>query len=129
MEIFSERLLSYREKSGISLVELSKKLGISRQTLDNYIKGKQAAGIDTVLKLCEIFNVEPNDLLWNRETEKTVSNYLGEKEIEINNILEKIEDEEIKKTFRDLIRDNRQLSKKVAKFAEYAKAIYDLKPF
>mgnify|MGYP001256720992 CR=1 FL=1 len=51
-----------------SIVELERRSGVSRQVLDRFIKGKsKRLDFDTVIKLCNVFNCEPGDLLYIEE--------------------------------------------------------------
>lgn len=48
-----------------SMVELEKQSGVSRQVLDRLDKGKsKRLDFDTVVKLCDLFDCEPGDLLY-----------------------------------------------------------------
>ena len=53
-----------------SMVELERKSGVSRQVLDRLDKGKsKRLDFDTVIKLCDLFNCEPGDLLYIEKEE------------------------------------------------------------
>lgn len=60
---FTENLNLLRKTKGFSQAELSKKLGISRQTYNNYEKGIRFPNKDTLGKLAEFFNVSVEYLL------------------------------------------------------------------
>lgn len=48
-----------------SIIELERRSGVSRQVLDRFIKGKsKRLDFDTVVKLCDVFNCEPGELLY-----------------------------------------------------------------
>ena len=53
-------------KKGIrTMVELEKRSGVSRQVLDRLDKDKsKRLDFDTVIKLCDLFDCEPGDLLY-----------------------------------------------------------------
>lgn len=53
----------YREKLGISQAELGRRIGVSRQTLNNYELGKREADYETLLKLSEELNATVQELL------------------------------------------------------------------
>jgi transcriptional regulator with XRE-family HTH domain len=44
-------------ESSLSKTELAKRAGISRVTLDNYIKGEVSATVDNLISLCRNMNV------------------------------------------------------------------------
>ena len=53
-----------------SMVELEKKSGVSRQVLDRLEKNKsKRLDFETVVKLCELFNCTPGELLYIDEEE------------------------------------------------------------
>lgn len=51
-----------------SMVELERQSGVSRQVLDRLDKNKsKRLDFDTVVKLCDLFDCEPGDLLYIEE--------------------------------------------------------------
>ncbi len=59
----------YREKMGISQAELSRRIGVSRQTFNNYELGKREADYETLLKIAEELHTSVQALLTDDNTE------------------------------------------------------------
>lgn len=63
--------------SGISKKDLSTKLNIKQPTLSQYLSGRAMPALDTLANLCNVLDVEPNEILcfsgraYNAEYEKT----------------------------------------------------------
>lgn len=68
-----ETLKRLRKDRGWTQEELAAKLSVSRQALSKWEVGASVPDLDTVLQLCRVFGVTPNDLL----TEKTAQNPSG----------------------------------------------------
>lgn len=48
---------------GINQVDISRELNVSQPTVSNWLKGTRSPSNKTIAKICELYNVEPNDLL------------------------------------------------------------------
>lgn len=59
----------YREKLGISQAEMARRLGISRQTFNNYELGKREADYETLLKISEELHTSVHALLTSDNSE------------------------------------------------------------
>lgn len=59
----------YREKKGISQAELSRRIGVSRQTFNNYELGKREADYETLLKIAEELHTSVQALLTDENLE------------------------------------------------------------
>lgn len=59
----------YREKMGISQAELSRRIGVSRQTFNNYELGKREADYETILKIAEELHTSVQALLTDENSE------------------------------------------------------------
>ena len=59
IDLFKDRLSLYRTNNNLTLLDLSNKLNISRQTLSKYEKGESLPNIDDYYKMCEDLNVSP----------------------------------------------------------------------
>lgn len=59
----------YREKLGISQAELSRRIGVSRQTFNNYELGKREADYETLLKIAEELHTSVQALLTDENLE------------------------------------------------------------
>lgn len=53
----------YRELCGISQAEAARRLGVSRQSYNNYELGKRECDYELLLKISEIFNTSVESLL------------------------------------------------------------------
>lgn len=60
---FSERLKMLRLEYGISQNMLAKCIGVTRQAIGNYEKGKRECGFDILIMLAEMFGVTTDFLV------------------------------------------------------------------
>ena len=58
-----EKLLQFRKQKGLSQDAVSKKLNVPKSKLSKWEKNELRPEIDDVLKLCDIYEITPNDLL------------------------------------------------------------------
>ena len=49
--------------SGYTQKELAQKLQVSQQTVSHYIKGDKLPSLDTFANLCEVLDLDANDIL------------------------------------------------------------------
>ena len=69
----SEKLLCLRKKASLSQVEVSRELGISRQTLSKWETGKSCPDAIFIKKISEIYKVSIDELMdnnYNLQNEK-----------------------------------------------------------
>ncbi len=57
------RLTEAIRTSGMTQVEISRRLGISAPTVAQYISGRSMPALDTFANLCKILDVDANDIL------------------------------------------------------------------
>jgi|MGYP000024295316 transcriptional regulator with XRE-family HTH domain len=65
---FKENLdyLTHEEKFNCNVAELAKKLNITRQSIRYYTIGKAKPSFDNLIKICEIYDITPTQLItWN----------------------------------------------------------------
>lgn len=67
---FGSRFRSAREKSGYSQQELASILSVTDGTISNYENGGAYPRWNTINKICDILDVDPNYLFWDDMTEK-----------------------------------------------------------
>lgn len=63
------RLKEYRKKKGLTTYEVGKALGVSPSAVTNWETGLRRPDIDTLIRLSEILDCTPNDLLGYEEKE------------------------------------------------------------
>lgn len=57
---FSDKIKAAREKKDFSQQQLGDFLGVTDGTISNYEKGVAFPRFETIIKLCELLEVEPN---------------------------------------------------------------------
>lgn len=62
MAISYRKLFNLMDKCGVKKVDLRTKYGINPKTVDRLTKNESVT-VDTLMMLCEIFNVQPGDIL------------------------------------------------------------------
>lgn len=62
---FGSRFKAAREKMGLSQQKIADKLNVTDGTISNYEKGVAYPRWDTINKICDILNVDPNYLFWD----------------------------------------------------------------
>ncbi|ADX77701.1 transcriptional regulator [Staphylococcus pseudintermedius] len=58
------RLVEYRKKCGISQLELSRKVGVSRQTINLIENNKYNPSLKLCISICLTLGVTLNDIFW-----------------------------------------------------------------
>ena len=58
-----EKIAQAIKNSGLTQTELSKKLGISQQTVSHYVKGDKLPALDTFANLCAVLDLDANEIL------------------------------------------------------------------
>ncbi|EGQ0293609.1 helix-turn-helix transcriptional regulator [Staphylococcus pseudintermedius] len=59
------RLVEYRKKCGISQLELSRKVGVSRQTINLIENNKYNPSLKLCISICLTLGVTLNDIFWD----------------------------------------------------------------
>jgi len=65
-------LVSAMEAAGFSQVQLAEKLGISKGTVNNWIRGNNSPDVDMVPKICKVLNISILSLYSPTQLESTV---------------------------------------------------------
>lgn len=65
-----KRLLMERNKTQL---ELSKYIGVSNTTINNYVKGYNMPRMNKIDKICKFFNIKRSDLLENKQILETTT--------------------------------------------------------
>lgn len=74
-----KNLYTIRKEKNISQVALSVQLGVSQETISAYENGKSFPSVDTLLKLCDIFNVSSDFLLDRTDIKLTINEFCDKK--------------------------------------------------
>ncbi|HHJ1233569.1 TPA: LexA family protein, partial [Proteus mirabilis] len=75
-EIIGERLKSIRESKGFSQAQLAKLCGYSSASrIGNYELGERKISADDALRISEILEVSPAELMFGSQSEQVISNY------------------------------------------------------
>lgn len=62
-EEIGNRIKTIREKANISLNDLSKNIGISKNVLMLYEEGNKQVNVNNIIKICNYFNEEIDNLV------------------------------------------------------------------
>lgn len=62
-EQIGRRIQELRKLTGMTQEQLAEKINISRQTLSKWETGATMPDVESIVRLCEIFQITPNDLL------------------------------------------------------------------
>jgi transcriptional regulator with XRE-family HTH domain len=82
-----------RVRNNLSIIELSKMLGISRQHMYDLQNGKRRLNEDHLEKLCEIFEVSYNDILKPNFASITIKYSAKTTEKELKELTEKLKNQ------------------------------------
>lgn len=69
--IFANNLKKFLDIFGMSQADLSKRLGVSPQSVSNWCKGTKSPRMDKVDAICKIFHCRRSDLLEEDNSERT----------------------------------------------------------
>lgn len=67
MSKFSNRLAELRHEKGLSQKEIAKLLYIPQTTYSHYEVGNREPSIETIIKLCDLFDVSADYLLGRKD--------------------------------------------------------------
>lgn len=69
----ANRLVALRKSQGLSQEELAEQLGVSRQAVSKWERAEASPDLDKLIVLSKLYDVSLDDLLLERQEEKTVS--------------------------------------------------------
>lgn len=75
MSDISKNIKLHRRKNNFSQEQLAAQLKVTRQTISNWETDKSYPDLDMVVRLAEILNTDPNNLLYPPETKKKTVAY------------------------------------------------------
>jgi transcriptional regulator with XRE-family HTH domain len=64
------RIKEVLDEKGIKQTWLSEKLDKSYNVVNGYVQNRRQPSLDTLFRIAELLNVEPQELLSNQETKK-----------------------------------------------------------
>ena len=107
MASFTNRLKMLRKQENFSQQELADKMKVTKQTISQYERGVRKPDYDTVLCLCDIFNVSADYLLGKADVTVRL---LSEKELEKLSNPDVISDDEtiVIESYRNLNSDGKE---------------------
>lgn len=73
-EIFSQNLKKYLEKENMNQAELAEKIGASRQSVSNWVTGKQVPRMEKLQKVADALNIDKNKLFESSESMLNIGN-------------------------------------------------------
>lgn len=88
METIGEKIYKLRKKQGVSQEELGFQIGVSRQTVSKWEANTMNPNMDSIIGLCDFFNVTADYFLTNAERDKIESGRSDNSVLEIATTLE-----------------------------------------
>ena len=73
-EIFSQNLKKYLKKENMNQAELAEKIGASRQSVSNWVTGKQVPRMEKLQKVADALNIDKNKLFESSESMLNIGN-------------------------------------------------------
>ncbi len=64
------RLRALRTKHGLTQLELSKRIGVTRSTYTYYENGKTEPSLETIIAISKVYKISTDDILINKNTKK-----------------------------------------------------------
>lgn len=83
-ETIRKNIEMYIKTSQYNQAEIAQMLGISKASVTNWIKGTNSPNIEYLDKLCDIFNIQINDIFEKHENKET-ENLTSDEAILLNN--------------------------------------------
>lgn len=82
--MFDKRLKALLKERNISVTDLAKKTGISRTTIQSWTAGAKPS-IYELDKLCDVFNMTLDELVFNRKPKSSIEEFFAETLIHTGN--------------------------------------------
>lgn len=70
--LIGKNLYKYRKKCGLTQFEVAEKAGLSDRTYADIERGQTIMRIDTLLKICDVLGITPNDILTEEDLDSTI---------------------------------------------------------
>jgi len=65
------KLLTIRKRMGLTQIEVAELAGLSDRTYADIERGNVNMRIETILRICEVLHITPDEILTEKETEMT----------------------------------------------------------
>lgn len=63
MDVFAQRLKQQARNLGLSDAEVARRCGLNERRYGHYVSGSREPNLETLVRICEVLGVTPNDLL------------------------------------------------------------------
>lgn len=63
VQVFGERIRTFRKERGMSQIDLANKVGIDRSYIGFLERGERNPSLEMIIKIAEALNVTPDELL------------------------------------------------------------------
>ncbi len=73
LKTIGNKLYVIRKKSGLSQEEVAWQAGISSRTYADIERGETNARIESIIKICGVFNITPDDILTEKDDDTGIS--------------------------------------------------------
>ena len=77
--IIGNNLYLFRKKAGLTQAEVAEAAGIADRTYADIERGTVNMRVETLLRICTVLKITPNEILLTEETEKETIENLAEK--------------------------------------------------
>lgn len=74
LRIIGNKLYNIRKKTGLSQEEAAWQAGLSSRTYADIERGEVNARIESIIKICEVFHITPNDIMTDNIGGSAMSN-------------------------------------------------------
>ena len=71
-DLIGKKLYGFRKKCGLTQFEVAEKAGLSDRTYADIERGQTIMRIDTLLKICDVLSITPNDILAEDDLDSTI---------------------------------------------------------
>ena len=70
MEEIQKAFIEALKQSDLKQDELAKRIGVSQSMISHYISGRKMPALDTLSRLCTVLDLDANEILCVKRTEK-----------------------------------------------------------
>ena len=99
--IISKNLIYYLNISNMTQTELARRIGVGKTTVSNWVNGLKAPRMDSIDKICEVFNIKHENLLYDKKTDSRYSDPIidryymldGDEKVVVDSLITHLSDE------------------------------------